>query len=333
MKKHVALAAILLVFAAAAFADDAWYGNYRISGPYTHRNLSIYLIHGYDTVDAGDYMTLEEAMDKGALKIVETGNVNTLQVVNRSKRKIFIQSGDIIKGGRQDRVIKHDLIINVNSGNVSINVYCVEHGRWQKRGYEDASYFSSSREKIATKGLKLAARDTESQQDVWNEVAAAQDKLEKNVGAPVKASESSSSLQLTLENKKVEKLSDEYVSAIERIVSGQRDVVGYAFAINGEINSGDIYGNRTLFEKLWPKQIKASAVEAVSEMGGNGGYGAPEASDIASWLSSADSARAEEKQVDGYNVTVEKPSSESLSFESYEPSARSQYLHKSIIKK
>jgi hypothetical protein len=162
---------------ASVFAEEAWYGDYRITGPYTHKNLSIYLVHGKDTIAAGDYMTLEEAMDAGVLKISETGSVNTLQLVNRSKKKIFIQSGDIIKGGKQDRVIKHDLIININSGNINIDVFCVESGRWEKRGFEDVSHFSSSKQKISSKGLKLAARDSASQQDVWSEVAEAQSKI------------------------------------------------------------------------------------------------------------------------------------------------------------
>jgi hypothetical protein len=333
MKKHIVLAAFLLIFSASLFAEEAWYGNNRISGPYTYRNLSIYLVHGNDTVAAGDYLTLEEALDAGVIRIKETGDVNTLQVVNKSKRKIFIQSGDIIKGGKQDRVIKNDLIININSGTVNINVFCVEHGRWQKRGFEDSTHFSSSTESLSTKGLKLAAKSSQSQQDVWNEVEAAQEKLEKNTGAPVKARESSSSLQLTLENKGVDRLSEEYVRAIEDIVSGQRDVVGYVFAINGEINSGDIYGNRTLFEKLWPKQIKASAVEAVSEMDKSAGDSAPAAEDIASWLTSTSAAPAEEERLNDGNVSVRQDSDANLSFESYDSAAPAQYLHKSVIKK
>ena len=333
MKKYVFFVLFLSFFSAMAFADEARYGDYRITGPYTYRNLSIYLVHGGDTVDAGDYMTLEEALDAGVLKISETGDVNTLRLASRAKRKIFIQSGDIIKGGRQDRIIKNDLVINVNSGTVNINVFCVEHGRWQKRGNEDAAYFNSSRKKIASKGLKLAAREMSSQQGVWDEVAEEQDKLEKNVGAPVRAAESSSSLQLTLENRNVEKLSDEYVDAIENLVSGQRDVVGYAFAINGGINSGDIYGNRTLFEKLWPKQIKASAVEAVSELDRDGNYGAPAVTEVSSWLDSAGSAASEEKRIDDNNISRDQDTGENMSYESYEPSAPSEFIHKSVIKK
>lgn len=337
MKKLIvsALLALCMILPALPLsAQDAAYGDYRISGPYTHKNLSVYLVHGYDTVDAGDYMTLEEALDRKALRITETGSVSTLRVENISKnRKIFIQSGDIIRGGKQDRVIKHDLIINVNSGTVNINVYCVESGRWEKRGNENVQYFSSSEQKMPSKALKYAVSGAESQQDVWEEVEATQAKLERNVGAPVKADVSSSSLLLTLENKNVDKLASEYVREIESEVTGQRDVVGYIFAINGEINSGDIYGNRTLFEKLWPKLIKASAVEAVAESGSGARVNAPSTDRIASWLDSSDSGSSRRQELDGDNYTVVKESQTGLSTEAYEPSAPSEYIHKSVIKK
>jgi hypothetical protein len=110
-------------------------------------------------------------------------------------------------------------------------------------------------------------------------------------------------------------------------------VVGYVFAVNGGINSADIYANRTLFEKLWEKQIKASAIEAVSEMNTNENFSAPKASEIASWLDSSGNAGAKENQIDANNISVEQDSGSSVAYEAYEPSAPSQYIHKSIIKK
>ena len=332
---NMVLAVLLFVFfSASARAGEAWYGDHKITGPYTHKNLSVYLVHGNDTAGAGDYMTLEEAMDSGLLKIYETGSVNNLRVQNKSKKKkIFIQSGDIIRGGKQDRVIKHDMIINIYSGDVNIDVFCVEAGRWQKRGSEDAGYFSSSKLKISSRDLKLAANSSESQQDVWNAVEDAQVKLEKNTGKSVRAGESSSSLLLTLENRDVDRLSNEYVEAIERAVSGQRDVIGFVFAINGEINSGDIYASRTLFEKLWDKQIKASAVEAVAEMDNGSKSLSPQPSAIADWMNEASLAQTRKQEIDNYNIGMEADTDENLSYESYDAGAPSQYIHKSIIKK
>ena len=46
-------------------------------------------------------------------------------------------------------------------------------------------------------------------------------------------------------------------------------MIGYVFAINGHVNSADVYASRALFVKLWPKLLKASAVEAVAELNKN----------------------------------------------------------------
>jgi hypothetical protein len=92
-----------------------------------------------------------------------------------------------------------------------IAAYCVEHGRWGQRGSEDASRFASSEERIATKDLKLAATRAKSQSAVWQEVANTQDKLRRNVGAPVKAAQSESSLPLSLEHQKVKETTEAYI--------------------------------------------------------------------------------------------------------------------------
>ncbi len=42
-------------------------------------------------------------------------------------------------------------------------------------------------------------------------------------------------------------------------------MIGFLFAINGEINSADTYGSSALFLKLWPRLLKAAAIEAVAE--------------------------------------------------------------------
>ena len=42
-------------------------------------------------------------------------------------------------------------------------------------------------------------------------------------------------------------------------------MIGYAFAINGKVNSADMYVSNDLFLRMWPKLLRASAVEALSE--------------------------------------------------------------------
>ena len=169
---------------------------------YTYKNLSIFLIHGKDESKKSNIMTLQEAMERKLFVVYETSKVNELEVENLSKEfDVFIQSGDIVKGGKQDRVLAVSIIIPARSGRVKIEAFCVESGRWTKRGNEDAGKFTSSNDRIVTKELKIAANAARSQQEVWNQVSDAQARLSKNVGGDGQAGTSSSSLQLSLENK------------------------------------------------------------------------------------------------------------------------------------
>jgi hypothetical protein len=262
------LAALVITLAMAA-VGAAQTGAYRISSPYTHKNLTIFLIHGRDQNTKSNVMTLQEAMERKLFVVYETSTVNELEVENLSKTQdVFIQSGDIVKGGKQDRVLAVSIIIPAGSGRVKIEAFCVESGRWTKRGNEDAVKFTSTHDRIVTKELKIAANSARNQQEVWNQVSDAQARLGKNVGGSVASAASKSSLQLSLENKQVVATVDEYVKKLSGITAGQSDVIGYAFAINGKINSADVYVSNSLFKKVWLKNLKATATEAVAESRG-----------------------------------------------------------------
>jgi hypothetical protein len=73
---------------------------------------------------------------------------------------------------------------------------------------------------------------------------------------------------LSLENRQVVATVDEYVKKLSGITAGKSDVIGYAFAINGKINSADVYVSNALFKKVWVKNLKATATEAVAESRG-----------------------------------------------------------------
>ena len=106
-------------------------------------------------------MTLQEAMEMDVFKVYETEDVNELIVENISpKYDVFIQSGDIVKGGKQDRVLAISVIIPRMSGKVSIEAFCVESDRWEGRGNESRKVFSSSEESVVSKELKIATNGT-----------------------------------------------------------------------------------------------------------------------------------------------------------------------------
>lgn len=236
------------------------------SGPFNSGNLSVYLIHGEDKLKNANILTLDEAMQQKQVVVHETSNVNELSVENKSTAFVFLQSGDIVRGGRQDRTLQYDMMLPPKSGKVALPSFCVEQGRWSQRGGETVGAFSGSKNSLSGKNLKLAAKRIASQSIVWDEVTKQQTKLSQKVGASVSAKPSPSSFELTMEHDKVAKATENHVKALSNVVQGKKDVIGYAFAINGKINSADIYANSQLFTKLWPKLLKSSAVEAVGEI-------------------------------------------------------------------
>ena len=307
---------------------------YRISAPYSHKNLTIYLIHGKNETSKTNILTLQEAMNMRILRVYETTDVNELSVENISKQfDVFIQSGDIVKGGQQDRVLAVSIIIAARSGRIKIDAFCVESGRWQKRGNEDAGQFSSSNDRIVSKELKLAANVSRSQQEVWAKVSEAQDKLSANVGGSVAAPVSRSSLQLSLENGKVAATADEYVNKLSNLIEGKSDVIGYAFAVNGELNSADIYVSNALFKKLWPRMLKAAAVEAVAEQNGRMSAAPPaKPAAISEFLSDADAGAAHERAVSGGTRIVTRDKKDSAVYEARDDKSKT-VVHRAYVKK
>src|SRR6185437_15114066 len=147
--------------------------NYRLSGPYTHGNLTVFLVHGKD-LTSKTFLTLQEALAQKKVRVYETKDVNELAIRNISNQDIYVQAGDIVRGGDQDRMISVDFIVPPRSGRMPIAAFCVESGRWSQRGNEQSAWFTSSDNVAATRELKLAAKSANSQQAVWENVSATQ---------------------------------------------------------------------------------------------------------------------------------------------------------------
>lgn len=278
---------LLVIF--SLLSSQLFAGSYDISGPYTKYNLSIFLIHGEDRIKDQNLLTLEEAMQKHLVKVYETSNVNQLSIENRGRKQyIYIQAGDIVKGGKQDRVFSNDMVLAPRSGKIAVGAFCVEHGRWNRRGRESANEFHSSTKKLATKELRLAARLKQNQTEVWKEVTEVQEKLGKNVGQNVTAPASSSSLQLTLENRLLAEKLSEYKNALLPVLEKQQHVIGYAFTINGQLNTADIFASQSLMKKLWPKIVDAAAVESVAKLDKTLQFATPDTRNVQTWLEQAD---------------------------------------------
>jgi hypothetical protein len=247
-----------------------------ISGPSTYRHMAFYFVHGVSN-GAPVPLTLQEALANGAVRVRETGNVNALSLENLGNVEVFIQAGDIVKGGRQDRVLSNDLLLPARSGDVPIAAFCVERGRWGPRQAEEAARFSSADAAMPSHTAKLkmyaaglwasgqGARTAPAQAAIWAECEAVQERLACSLGPSVRAAASRSSLQLSLETENVKAARTAYIEGLQTAGETEQDIVGTVVAINGKIKSGDIYTSNALFRKMWPKILAAGATEAIGE--------------------------------------------------------------------
>jgi len=332
--------------------------DYRLSGPFTHDNLTIFLIHSSQPEPHRDYLTLEQALDQKKAVVYETGNVNELSIENLSSKAIYVNSGDIVKGGQQDRVFPDDYVLPPMSGKVPISSFCVEPGRWTRRGSERADRFASSTDGLPTNALKLAARQKRDQGEVWKEVAAARQELAASVnrtdgthlgvgsggGVGDVASQSavevhavapplvaSSSMAVTVEAQPVVDATRAYIKSLSKI-GDRHDVVGYAFAINGKLNSADIYASPELFRSMWPKLLKATAVEAVAERQKESKSTAPDPGLVRALFSETEQGRQSSKDIASQLQVVMKETGNAVLFESRDRKDGS-WIHRSYVVK
>ncbi|MFT5823008.1 MAG: hypothetical protein ACI8ZM_004267 [Crocinitomix sp.] len=246
-------------------------GEFTILPSVSTGNLQVFLIEGQESLGDKNYITLSTAMEDKMVTVKETGSVNELSIDNESDEYIFIHSGDIVKGGKQDRTMAYDMIIPPNAKNVALQSFCVESGRWQARGNEDVENFNSTTKMLSSKELRLAAKYDNDQSKVWANVAQEQQELNYNVavmnGHDVEVTDerSATSLQLTLESEELEKAKAEMQAVLINLLANHPNALGFAYAINGEIYGVDIYNNRQLFEQNWERIAESLVIEAISD--------------------------------------------------------------------
>lgn len=243
--------------------------SYSLSGPFEHENLTVFLVHGPDQPTNTAFTPLQEAMERKFVKVYETRDVNELAIENLSTNKeVFVQAGDIVKGGQQDRVLAVDLILPARSGKIPIDAFCVDQGRWSQRGVEQVDQFSISSNMLPNKDLRIATRAEPSQAKVWEEVDAATSKIRAETSTVALPTHAGSSLQLALEDKNVQESTAPYESKLLSIVEGESNVIGFAFVINNTLNAAEVYASSAMFKRFWPRLLKTAALEAISERSG-----------------------------------------------------------------
>ncbi len=277
---------------------------YKVLEPIRHGNLTVFPVVTSKTYSTGEFLTLDEGLRSGEVVVTEAGNVqglirrrgapqarhggaevNRLVLVNNSKRPLLLLAGEIVAGGKQDRVIGKDRIVPPESDPVDLSVFCVEPGRWvgtsENFGISGAMYGGgpvNGRAPVAMMvqpSVRAKAMADKDQGKVWDEVRkqtnAATEVVEVTGGAPTVATElaGTTSYAKVNENAAVRVQVDKIAAPIEHDYSSlihqlrDRNAVGVVVAVNGRIIWADVFASTDLLQKYWPKLVRSYASEAV----------------------------------------------------------------------
>ena len=118
---------------------------YKVLDPIRQGNLTVFPVVTMTSHDTHEFLTLDEGVRSGEVVVTEYGNlqplmrrrelplprsggaqVNQLVLVNNSKQPLILLAGEIVTGGKQDRVIGKDRIVPAESDPIDLNVFCVE---------------------------------------------------------------------------------------------------------------------------------------------------------------------------------------------------------------
>src|SRR5579864_8372627 len=277
---------------------------YRALEPIRHGNLTVFPVVAAKSYPTGEFLTLDEGLHSGEVIVTEAGSVqglirrhgspvvqhdgaevNRLVLVNNSKRPLLLLAGEVVSGGKQDRVIGKDRIVPPESDPIDLNVFCVEPGRWvastEHFGASEALYAGKANGSASAPApmaimvqpsVRAKAMADKDQSKVWDEV----NKQKSAVAFEVRAASPTVAGQLQQttsyakvnENQEVRKQVDAIAKPIEHDYQSlihqlrDRNAVGVVVAVNGRIIWADLFASTDLLAKYWPKLVRSYASEA-----------------------------------------------------------------------
>ena len=270
---------------------------YTISGPCHHENLAVYFLETAQ-LDDQDFITLDEGLKSGVVKVSEMdqASVSRLVIENESDKPLYIQEGDRLVGGKQDRIMQWSLVVPPKSGKMPVPAFCVEQSRWHA-GAGGKAFGAPANSAFAPNSVRLAGKYSNDQTKVWSNVADLKDAAAGN--AAIAASKSNSSLTEALDSTKAVQVSDAYVAALGPMLLKHPDAVGVVLAVNGKFVEADIYPSHKLLTKLYPRLVAAYAIDAT--LAGKADYHLRFPPDVAAFLTEGSEKSEHTAAIDSHN--------------------------------
>lgn len=290
IKASLSLLGIVLSVGALAFQKEGP-SQYKLLAPISQGNLMVFPVVSASSFDTAFFLTLDEGIRSGKVIVTETGQaglvrprpglndgvlwrrtippqsraqVNELSLINDSDRPLLLLAGEIVTGGKQDRVVGKDRIIPAHSQPVALGVFCVEPHRWT----ETSRNFGALSSAMAQPSIRLKAMAEQNQQEVWNEVAKSRQALMARVPAAAPPVQASSSYAVAMQNSFVQAEIDKMARPLEQsydaLIQKLRadNAVGAVVAVNGEIIWADVFASADLLIRFWPKLVRSYAAES-----------------------------------------------------------------------
>jgi hypothetical protein len=231
---------------------------------FTYKNLRVYPIKAKTTLkeqtkNYARYTSLKEALEKKKISITEKegrgegAEVNTLYAQNTSNDTLFLMAGEVIQGGKQDRVIGQDVVIPPKSAKVKLPVYCVEQGRWSEKnsGNQFNGYFA-----VSGLSVRKAVEVSKNQSEVWAKVSDANKKNKVATSTGAYTALSSANDYVKIEN--------EYYKTLQPRLAAEKDVVGLIVASGDKVLGCEIFATEQLFRKSADNLLRSYIHEAVT---------------------------------------------------------------------
>jgi hypothetical protein len=272
-------------------------GEWRLLDPITYENISVFPVVSAYNQDTSSFLTLEEGLATGEVLVREQGSgglarsrdgrpvyipqpttgasVNQLVLINRSRRPLLLLAGELVSGGKQDRVIGKDRIVPAGGPPLPLDVFCVEHGRWT-----GSAQFAAANTIVHPSVRESAAVD-QVQTKVWESVrngtnakaapSAPRPQISaENLQSAIAGNGRTEAYEKIYESRAVGVSIDDFVNEVQRrfvqATSGLRNerVVGVVVAYGGDVAWSDIFASGDLFDHYWRKLLRSYAVEALT---------------------------------------------------------------------
>jgi len=245
-------------------------GRLAIGAPVVFEGLSIFPV--IDTTSAARpaerFLTLKEGLEAKLIEVSEVsddGSVPSLLVRNRAEIPLLLMAGDVVKGGKQDRVLVADVLVQPNAIPVEVAVNCVEQGRWS--GGASAKFGYAGRTETL---LKRTVQQEKSQARTWERVAEVNAKKQEALSQTATAEEaaalapSTGTYRASLENEAVERRKAEYLTAVRPVLMEGKAVVGLVVGHGDAVTSAEVFYHPSLFQKMREDTLSSVVLDAIS---------------------------------------------------------------------